>query len=100
MVLRTDVGRVYGEHPGEQKETEIGLSCGMEDGVLRWAWVPACELHPRVAAVRPLLSYQRGMEKRFVTFCSPLSLTIFSSEYLIIYSGVRLPLSFFDDGPG
>ena len=100
MVLRTDVGRVYGEHPGEQKETEIALSCGMEDGILRWAWVPACELHPGVAAVRPLLSYQRGMEKRFVTFCSPLSSTIFSSEYLIIYSGVRFPLSFFDDGPG
>ena len=51
MVLRTDVGRVYGEHPGEQKETEIALSCGMEDGILRWAWVPACELHPGVAAV-------------------------------------------------
>ena len=53
MVLRTDVGRVYGEHPGEQKETEIGLSCGMEVGILRWAWVPACELHPGLAAVRP-----------------------------------------------
>ena len=51
MVLRTDIGRVYGEHPGEQKETEIALSCGMEDGILRWAWVPACELHPGVAAV-------------------------------------------------
>ena len=51
MVLRMDVGRVYGEHPGEQKETEIGLSCGMEDGRLRWAWVPACKLHPGVAAV-------------------------------------------------
>ena len=100
MVLRTDVGRVYGEHPGEQKETEIALSCGMEVGILRWAWVPACELHPGVAAVRPLLSYQQGMEKRFVMFCSPLSSTIFSSEYLIIYSGVRFPLSFFDDGPG
>ena len=62
--------------------------------------MPACELHPGVAAVRPLLSYQRGMEKRFVTFCSPLSSTIFSSEYLIIYSGVHFPLSFFDDGPG
>ena len=62
--------------------------------------MPACELDPGVVAVRPLLSYQRGMEKRFVTFCSPLSLTIFSSEYLIIYSGVHFPLSFFDDGPG
>ena len=31
---------------------------------------------------RLLLSYQRGMEKRFVTFCSPLSSTIFSSELL------------------
>ena len=51
MVLRTDIGRVYGEHPGEQKETEIGLSCGMEDGILRWAWVSACELDPGVAAV-------------------------------------------------
>ena len=51
MVLRTDVGREYGEHPGEQKETEIALSCGMEDGILRWEWVPACELDPGVAAV-------------------------------------------------
>ncbi|KAL5517269.1 hypothetical protein EMCRGX_G002782 [Ephydatia muelleri] len=34
MVLRTDVGREYDEHPGEQKETEIALSCGMEDGIL------------------------------------------------------------------
>ena len=51
MVLRTDVGRVYGEHPGKQKETDIALSCGMEDGRLRWAWVPACELDPGVAAV-------------------------------------------------
>ena len=37
--------------PGEQKETEIALSCGMEDGMLRWAWVPACEPDPGVAAV-------------------------------------------------
>ena len=51
MVLRTDIGRVYGEHPGEQKETEIGLSCGMEDGILRWAWVSACEPDSGVAAV-------------------------------------------------
>ena len=45
------LGRVYIEHSGEQKETEIALSCGMEDGILRWAWVPACELDPGVAAV-------------------------------------------------
>ena len=51
MVLRTDVGRVYGEHPGEQKETEIALNCGMEDGRLRWTWVSACKLDPGVAAV-------------------------------------------------
>ena len=51
MVLRTDVGRVYSEHPGEQKETEIALSCGMEDGILRWAWVSACKLYLGVAAV-------------------------------------------------
>ena len=42
---------MYREHPGKQKETEIALSCGMEDGILRWAWVLACELDPGVAAV-------------------------------------------------
>ena len=42
---------MYGEHPGEQKETEIALSCGVEVGILRWACLPASERDPGVAAV-------------------------------------------------
>ena len=51
MILRTDVGREYGEHPGKQNKTGFALSCGVKDGVLRWAWVPAYKLDPGVAAV-------------------------------------------------
>ena len=42
MVLRTDVGRVYDEHPSEQKETDIALSCGMEDGI---SGVKSCQVN-------------------------------------------------------
>ena len=55
MVLCMDVGRVYGEHPGEQKETEIALSCGMEDGILRWAWVPHANLIPELLQLGAML---------------------------------------------
>ena len=50
-----DIGGVYGEHPGRQKQTGIA-SCWMawrmvQPHVGRWAWEHACEPDPGVVVV-------------------------------------------------